>query len=238
MTMNKMIRAIFVILMVFFATNVNAQEELIPGSYTIQYGGLYKIAADESSRFISNEWRDQERLWYKSGAIEFGDFLRRQRRMAAHLNNWRDGPPWWTRSWWHSFEEKDGGAPPNKSIIVKRGSTYRLVNTPLFSISNSFKFSWKSFQGAVDYKAKSSIIFGIGNVRTPTHGWKFRFSPEFKFSTSKIFDGPSKIIRRLGARFTAIYLIKKPIVSIEVRAWYNPIRRRSFVSVQLTLLQW
>lgn len=238
MTMSKMIRIILVILMCLFTTNVNGQEELIPGSYTIQYGGLYKIAAEESSRFIENRWRDQEFLWYKSGAIEFGDFLKRQRRMANRLNNWKDGPPWWTRAWWHSFEEKDGGAPLNKSIAVRYGSSYKLVNTPLFSISNSFKFVWKSFQGAVDYKAERSIIFSIGNVPTPKHGWKFKFSPEFKFSTSTMFDRPSRVIRRLGVKLTAIFLSKKPIVSIEVRAWYNPVRRRGFVSIQLALLQW
>jgi hypothetical protein len=230
----------FVILLLLFLFNLspaNAQD-LIPGSYTYEYGGLYKIAADESSRFLVNRWSEQERLWHNHGAITFGDFLKRRQSMFVHLDDWRDGPPWWTRDWFHSLEEKNGGAPPNKSITVKYGSSFKIIDTPLFSVSNSFSFSWKSFQAAVDFKSSTPIMFGMGSIPAPKFGWKFRVAPEFKFSAFKIFNNPMRSVRRIGFRFIATHWIRKPIVSIEIQVWHNPIRKRGFVGVQLVLLQW
>jgi len=213
-------------------------QELIPGSYRIKYGGLYKIAAEESSRWLENQWADQELLLYENGAFDFNVFLRRNTIINSYLIDWADGPPWYTRMWWDSFEEKNGGAPLNKSIVVRWGSDFKIVDTPIFSISNSFAFNWKTLEASVDFKAANPITFGIGNVPAPRYGWKFKFSPEFKFSPAELVSRPSKAIRRVGAKLIMTHWIRKPIVAIEIVTWYTPIKSRTFVGVNLVLLQW
>lgn len=229
----------FVLLLVFLLTNPVWANELIPGSYKIEYGGLYKIAADESSRFLENRWRDQEFERWQDGGIDFLELTRRNMEMTAHLNDWRYGPPWWTRHWWDSFESHKGGAPPNRSLVVKLGSNFEIINTPLFTVSNSFGFRWKALEASIDFKAKKAISIGIGEVPTPSLGWKFKASPEFKFSTMRVFDRPSKSVRRVGFRFILTHWVqRKPMVAIEVRAWYSPLRNEAFFGVQVSLLQW
>lgn len=231
-----MIRLVLLLILLF--ASPTWADELIPGSYRIEYGGLYKVAADESVRFLQNRWRDQEFQLWRNEVISFGMLTRRNIRMVEHLNDWRYGPPWWTREWWHSLETHKGGAPPNRSIIIKKGSDFSLIDTPIFSISNSFSLRWKSLQATVDFKSKRPIMFSVGSVPAPRFGWKFKVAPEFKFSTIKIFSDPMRGIRRVGFRLVATHWIRKPIVSIEVRAWYSPLKRRGFIGVRFILLQW
>lgn len=229
----------FVIFLVLLLTNPTWGDELIPGSYKIEYGGLYKIAADESYRMLENRWRDQEFHLWEEGAISFSELTRRNIKMSDRLNDWRYGPPWWTRTWWHSLETNKGGAPKNNSIVVRKGSNYVLIDTPLFTVSNSFSFKWKALQASVDFKAQEPVVIGIGEVPTPSLGWKFKASPEFSFSTMRVFDKPKRSIRRAGFRFIMTHWVRrKPILAIEIKAWYNPIRHQAFIGIQFTLLQW
>lgn len=232
-----MIRLITLFILIFM--QFTWAEELSPGSYRIEYGGLYKLAADESFRVLENRWRDQEFHLWEQGQIEFGELTRRNIWMSNHLNDWRHGPPWWTRSWWQSFEIHKGGAPPNNSIVVRKGSNFKLIDTPLFSISNSFAFRWKAFQASIDFKAEKALAIGIGDIPDPGLGWKFKVSPEFKFSTMRVFDKPQKSVRRIGLVFTMTHWVRrKPLLAIEVVTWYSSIKNEGFLGIQFTLLQW
>jgi len=232
------LRIFILAFILLFSSNVYA-DELIPGSYTLEYGGIYKIIARESNRFLESQWRDQELARFTEGESDFLEFSRRQRQISEYLNDWRHGPPWWTRRWWHSFEEKNGGAKPNQSIVVRRGNTYKIIDTPLFSLNNSFELKWKTFEAAIDFQKKQPITIGIGSVKSPRVGWKLGFSPIVDLSSRRALIQPTRAINRLGITLGAIYYTNgMEILSVNVQTWYSFARNRTFVEIQLTLLRW
>lgn len=210
---------------------------LIPGTYHVEYGGLYKIAVNETNRLLEGHWRDQQEALLQFGEIDYTLFLKRQNRISEILHDWRFGPPWWLRHWWHSFTPERGGAPIEKTLI-QIGKNYKLIDTPFFSFSNSFDFRWKSVQAAIDFSSDQPITVGVGDVPTPKLGWKLRFSPEFSFSASSIWKNPTEAIRRIGLNIGGVHSVGGiQIVAIDVQFWYLP-PEDAFFGLQLTLLQW
>lgn len=212
--------------------------ELTPGSYRIEYGGLYKLAADESRRFVSSEWAEQEFFLYNKGMLTWGELTQRSIEMTGFADDWRNGPPWWTRNWWDSLEPHRGGAPPNGSILVKVGSQYELIDTAFFTLTNSLNFKWKSVEASVDFKSERPISLNVGDVPTPSLGWKFKVSPEISFSPMRVFSSPTEAIRRLGLRLIATHYVDLPLVSVEINTWYDFNENRAFIGVLFTLLRW
>lgn len=214
-------------------------DELTPGSYTLEYGGLYKIIVREANRFFEGQWRDQELLRWQEGEIDFLEFTRRQEKISEFLTDWRHGPPWWTRHWWESFPPEKGGAPPNHSILVRKGETYSLLDTAFFTLSNSMDFKWKSLEASIDFSKERTITVGMGNVEPPRLGWKLRFSPILDISSGMLLRNPTKAIRRIGLSIGALHIVRDvQILQADIRVWYNHTDNETLVAGFITLLRW
>ena len=236
-------RVFFLVIFLFFVTNspeIFAQD-LINGSYRIEYGGIYKLMYNETNRILESRWRDAQDLDYLGDKISFGELVKRQRDISAHLTDWRDGPPWYTRRWWHSLEEHNGGAPPNKSIIVRRGTTTKMIQTPLFTVYNSFEFRWRKLSASIDFKAAQTITLSVDDDAPPIElGWKLEFSPQIKVSTVHVLAYDfSRTFSILGVNINAIHTVRgKKIVEVRLFVWYLAHRHDVFIGVSLRLIRW
>lgn len=226
-----------IIFLILLCSSAQAQE-LPPGSFTYQYGGLYKVIVKESNRFFKNKWRDQEIELLDNGNVNYTTFIRRQIHINSFLNDWRYGPPWWTRGWMHSMAPQNGGAPEEITIFHK-GSSYLLVNTPLFSLSNSLEFKWKSIQASIDFKKASPMMIAVGDIPAPKFGLKMRFSPELRFSTSTLLRNPSKAIRRIGLNIGVVYSNwSKQLLAFDINIWLRPNDKEALIGLAVYFLQW
>lgn len=224
------------LLLLLMTPVVNAQE-LSPGSYTVKYGGIYKAMTSETHRFFESQWKGQEEEAYLSGEISFGTYARRQRRIDSFLEDWKYGPPWWTRSWWQSLPPNKGGAPLNHSIRICYGRTYKIIDTPLFSFSNSLSFKWKHLEATVDFDAKRPIIFG--RSEPPKTGWQFKLSPDISISTKELWKQSVGVVRTIGFFVSMIRTVKTiPVLSVALAVQYRPLRGSISCEVQIRMLQW
>ena len=209
--------------------------QLSPGSYTVKYGGLYKIGVSESNRFFENQWRNQQEEIYLSGEISFGSYSRYQQDMNDFLSDWQYGPPWWTRDWWESMPTYKGGAPPNHSIQVSYGSIFNIIDNPIFSLSNSFDVRWKHLEASIDLESNDLVTLGSA---TPNTGWKFKLHPDISIS-SRSFRENRNIIRSVGLVLSIVHFVNAvKISSIGVMATYRTERRAVDFEMQFKLLQW
>jgi len=234
-------RAIFLMIFLFFLTNspgIFAQDYLSPGSYRIEYGGIYKMLYSETNRLLQSRWRDQIGEQYLSGNIDFFEFASQHREITAHLEDWEFGPPWWTRSWQESLVN---GSPPNRSILIKRGTTIKVIETPLFTVYNSFEFRWRKLSAAIDFKSSQPITLSVDDDIPPIElGWKFEFSPQIRVSTVHILAMDfSRTFSVLGVEINAIHTVRnKEIVEVRLFVWYLPHEHDVFIGASLQLLRW
>lgn len=208
--------------------------EPIPGSYRIEFGGIWDIAHEEGMRYIERSWRDLEWLRFKEGAITFEEMSHRQNNITLSMSEWSGGEPWWYRHWWHSRKEEDGGAP-QEPVILAYGNTFKIIDNDLFSLTNSGDFELKGFEAAF---SSEDISYGV-RVTQPRTGWKVRLKPDIAFSSSQFLLDPTRAIRRLGARLTATHSVHGvDIVAINIRARWRFSRHDGIIEIQLSFLQW
>lgn len=235
-------RAIFLVIFLFFLANpleIFAQDGLSPGSYRIEYGGIYKLLYNETNRLLESRWRDQQGEQYLNGYIDFFEFERRHRDISDHLEDWKYGHPWWTRSWQDSLEID--GAPPNRSILIRRGTTVKIIETPFFTVYNSFEFRWRKLSATIDFKSSQPITLSVDDDIPPIElGWKFEFSPQIRVSTVHILAMDfSKTFSVVGVNINAIHTVKnKEIVEVRLFVWYLPHEHDVFIGASLRLLRW
>lgn len=222
-----------------WAQSIFAPDKLAPGSYRVEYGGLYKIAENYIIKLFEDAWRDQQVLLYNSGQISPSEFNKSQEDVYSYYGN-HHGPPWWTRQWWQSMMPGKKGSPPNGSILVQRGSTFLLINTPLFSLSNSFDFRWKGLEAAFDFTSNDVFSIGIeGAVKKPKFGLKLDVSPTIAISSPKEFSDVKKILNRIGLTIEGVIIENEiPMVSIDARTWYRPRDNDLSFVIEMSLIQW
>ena len=226
---------IFILLL---SSSTLSQDYLSPGSYTIEYGGLYKMAASETNKFFSNRWREQQEELYEGGVTTFGDFSREQRSINNFMQDWRFGSPWWTRSWWDSLTIKNGGAVANHSIRIRHGKTFPVFETPVFTIFNSFEFKWKSIKASVDFDADRAFAFGEASM-PPRAGWQFQVEPAVSIASRALLGDIVRSIKSVGVVVSAIHTVRSiPIVSIAMTAYYESTENAFVFGVEMRFLQW
>jgi len=236
-------RRVFILMIfLFFLVNpseIFAQDYLSPGSYRIEYGGIYKLLYNETNRLLESRWRDQQGEQYLAGNIDFFEFASRHRAISDHLRDWEHGPPWWTRSWQESLAVN--GAPPNRSILIKRGTTTKFIQTPLFTVYNSFEFRWRKLSASIDFKSAQPITLSVDDDIPPIElGWKLEFSPQIKVSTVHILAMDfSRTFSVIGVNINAIHTVKnKEIVEVRLFVWYLAHEHDVFIGASLKLLRW
>jgi len=223
---------------VFLPTKSFAQED-IPGSYHIEYGGLYKVAYDSVSRFLRARWLDQEELQYSVGNSAYIDFIKNRRRIDDFLTEWEHGTPWYYRRWWHSLQEKNGGALKNPTKIYI-GKTRTLIDLGIIYLTNTGEVKWRGLEIAIDFEEESSITLGVGKeLNKPTSGWKFKFYPNMAISTFKLFNKPTETIRRVDIYIGGQHTIRRvDMTSFLLSISYDIEKNGWFFGFQLKLLQW
>ena len=111
------------------------------------------------------------------------------------------------------------------------------MDTPLFSLTNSFDIKWKTLEATVDFDAKHPIIFGA--TKPPDTGWQLRISPDVSISSRGLFNRFKGVVKAVGALISVVQINKGiRTASIAVRASYRPIRDAIVVEIELRLLQW
>jgi hypothetical protein len=223
----------------FFPSPSFAQSDLIPGSYRMEYGGIYKIIVGQSNKFLASRWFDQDEELYDEGIISYSQLVRRNRRVAGHIADWKNGPPWYYRRWWQSLEEKNGGAPETPQII-RKGRTYILVDLGIIYLTNAGEIKWRGLELAVDFNKKSSITLGVGErLIQPRSGWKFRFYPNAKISTRELIKDPFKSINRTYLNVSGVYsAFGRDMFAIIFNTWYDFELHSWNFGIELRLLRW
>ena len=227
------------LLFVLFPTATFAQDNLIPGSYRMEYGGIYKVIVDQSNRFLKSHWFDQEEILYDEGIISYETLVRRNRRISEHLTDWKHGTPWYYRRWWESFPEKKGGAP-ERPIVIRKGRTYIIADLGIIYLTNAFDLKWRGIEVAVDFHKKSSITLGVGEqLARPHSGWKFKFYPNAKVSSSDLLTDPLRSINRVFLNVSGVYTSRNvDLFAIVFNTWYEFKERSWNFGIQVALLQW
>jgi hypothetical protein len=215
------------------------EEDDIPGSYRIEYGGLYKIIVGQTSSLLKARWLDQEEIRFQYGEISYPELNRRQGRIRLTLDEWRYGTPWYYRHWWHSLPEEKGGAPKVPKIIHK-GKTIVFLDLGLIYFTTAGEVKWRGLEMSVDFDKKSSITLGVGRqVGKPRSGWKFKVYPNVRISTGRLFTKPLGSIRRVDINIGGVHSIRgRDLIAVIFNTWYNFEHRGWFFGLQLKLMQW
>ena len=223
--------------LLIFISSANGQH-LIPGSYRIEYGGIYKLISGEANRFYESTWRDQERQRYLEGEINFLEFIRRQNKITEFVRDYSNGEPWHKRRWWESFPPEKGGAPLNGSIVLTYGRTDNLINTPIFTFNNAMELRWKKFEVAIDLEKEQSITLGR-QLESPKTGWKLDFSPIFDFSPGRLFSRPAEAINRIGFSIGGVHTVNtERIATVDLQVWHSLADNETRVGIFLAIARW
>lgn len=228
-------RGLICLAWLFFA-QITLAQDLVPGTYRIEYGGVYKIIARESSRFFENQWKEQGELEYLVGNDSFSHYYRRLSWINDHLYDWEHGSPWYLRCWHHSMEEENGGAR-RIPIRINYGTTYDIWRTPLFTIDNSFNIKWTKVEARLDLRGPLEV--SLGDIPPPSLGFKFNLSPELKFSSRRLLSAPHRAIERVGLTLTCTYYYRrKPTVGVYLQGLWRPNTSEAYLGLQVAMLQW
>lgn len=214
-------------------------QESIPGSYRIEYGGIYKVFMDQARATLRTNWIDYEESIYLNGYSNFETFMRKRNQINIIVDEWKNGLPWYYRNWWHSLSEKRGGAPQDP-LVIERGHTKILIDLGVVYITNAFQVKWRGLELTIDFEKQSSITFDIGREATEIKsGWKFKFHPELKVNMRRLLKEPLNCIRRVGLNIGGVHTVRgRDIVAIFAFIWRNFEERDTYFGIQLKLLQW
>ena len=134
---------LLIILLCFMTTTVCAQDldgintyETIPGSYRMEYGGVYKIIVKQTSNFLENHWLERQELHYNNGYFNYPELLSRQTEISLTISEWRNGLPWYYRHWWHSLPEDKGGVSKIPRVI-RKGKTIIILDLGIIDVTTA-----------------------------------------------------------------------------------------------------
>jgi len=215
-----------------------AAEE-IPGSYRIEYGGPYKIVVGYTSALLEARWLDCADLLYQNDDIAYHDLLRREQDIKLTIREWEHGTPWYYRDWWHSLPEKSGGVPKHQKTVFK-GKTKMFLDLGLVYFTTAAEARWRGVEMSIDFNKTSPITLGVGRrLNSPSSGWKFRFYPGLKISTSKLITQPLKSIRRADINVGGMYFIRGvDILALVLNVWYSLEQHDWLIGIQIKLVRW
>lgn len=207
----------------------------ISGSHIVQYGGLHELASREMSRYLVNEWDEWSDKLYTSGQINTFGHLRRWRWLREELDDIRNGGKWWVRkNWWDNLEPSNGGAP-KRAIVTNIGRTHKIINTPIFFLTNSGRFRWKQFRATVDLKNKN---FSLGDKKNWSGvGWKLGFRPRIRFTSTgrSVID----LIRMVGCDVVLSHWVRgRNIIDLWISTRYQSQDSEVVVEAQMSFVQW
>lgn len=231
-------RLIFLLILLLIPSLASAQD-LTPGSYRIEYGGIYKLLVDKSTSLFKAAWLDQNELLFESGQMTYCEMIRSNRDIKLSISEWRNGMPWYHRRWWDSFPEDKGGAPEKPTVFYK-GKTRIIADLGLFYFTNELGLKWRGVELAVDFKSRSPITVGVGgHVEAPRSGWKFRAYPNILISTKELFSNPLKTVRRVDLSIGGLHTVRgRDIVEAVFQIWHDLEESSWFFGAQIQLLRW
>jgi len=217
---------IFLIALIFplpacadFASHVTFQKHP-PGSVRIKYGGVRSPIYNGAHKYLKDLWEDNYLERYEYGQIDYFELNKNLQTINDEMQDNKNGGKWWERKWRCSLNAKLGGAP-KYPIVTHIGQTTIILNTPIFSLSNSFKFEFKEFKATIDCKADDPFGFGA-NYNFSGYGWEFKISPKIKFGLSKTIRNLGNFIRKASFWLTTTYFIKHiPVIKFRLGAIYN-----------------
>lgn len=140
-----------------------------PGSFQVKYGGL--------RGFLINQTKTQLRSLHKDylGLYHPFDSSFQSRSMLSMQLGQRDidnGGAWYTRRWWKSFPELNGGAP-DIPIRVYRGPSKLVLDIGIAYITPDFRFRMKEYIVPLTHPKRISK-------------WNLRVKPFLDFSSTEL----------------------------------------------------